>query len=122
MWNTHIDLLAPAIANIQDALSGRDRPVGEETTVSWRSSRSDGFSYSEVLSSELAALVISATSSGCGISFGQTKDRNALVITLFAGDSGKEVTYARSESDVHQLLSDLQTPEFMAWAKEHQPV
>lgn len=90
--------------------------------MTWRTTRSDGFSYGEVSATELQALVISATESGCGISFGRTKDRSALVITIFAGDSGKEVTYARSGSDVQALLSDLQMPEFMVWAKEHQPV
>ena len=90
--------------------------------MGWRSTRSDGFSVSKIRAEELLGLVISATASGCGISFGTTKDRSAVVITVFAGDSGKEVTYARSEEDVHVLLSDLQQPEFMTWAKEHQPV
>ncbi len=90
--------------------------------MTWRTQRSDGFSYSEIQASELAAIVISATASSCGVSFGTTKDRSALVITIFAGDSGKEVTYARSASDVHQLLSDLQTDPFMRWARDQQPV
>ena len=102
-------------------VSGGEAPQ-EEASMSWRPTRSDGFSYDQVGMEVLHALVISATSSGCGISFGTTKDRAAVVITIFAGDSGKEVTYARSASDVSVLLSDLQMPEFMAWAKEHQPV
>jgi hypothetical protein len=90
--------------------------------MTWRQTRTEGFTYAQVVPAELAALVISATSSGCGISFGQTKDHAACVITIFAGASGKEVTYARSESDVHDLLSDLNSPEFMKWAEEQQPV
>jgi len=108
-------------------LVGRLRPedrqaVQEEELMSWRTARSDGFSYSQVPASELAALVISATSSGCGISFGTTKDRGALIVTVFAGDSGKEITYARSPEDLSVLLSDLNSAEFMEWARKHQPV
>lgn len=90
--------------------------------MTWRQTRSEGFTLAQVVPSELAALAISVTSVGCGISFGQTKDRSAVVITIFAGDSGKEVTYARSEQDVHDLLSDVNAPDFMTWAREHQPV
>jgi hypothetical protein len=90
--------------------------------MSWRPTRSEGFSFETLNSGELAALVISVTGLGCGISFGRTKDRTAFVITIFAGDSGKEVVYARSPSDVSILLSDVQMPEFAAWAKANQPV
>jgi hypothetical protein len=115
-------LIAHHLADRADSLRSGGRAPQEEVSMSWRTSRADGFTYAQVRMEELHALVTSVTSVGCGISFGQTKDRSACVITIFAGDSGKEVTYARSDSDVAQLLSDTATAEFGAWAKEHQPV
>jgi len=90
--------------------------------MTWRTAASDGLSYDELPSETLQALVTSATGCGCGISFSRTKDRVALVITVFAGDSGKETTFARSLGDVSVLLSDMQTEEFKRWARSHQPV
>jgi hypothetical protein len=90
--------------------------------MGWRQSRSEGFTIAMIRADELHGLVTCATSSGCGISFGMTKDRSAVVISIFAGEKAKEVTYARSEEDVRNLLSDINSPEFMEWAREHQPV
>lgn len=90
--------------------------------MGWMQSRSDGFSWAQVADDELAALVATATQSSCGITFGQTKDHGALVVTVSASPTARETKYLRAAEDVHELLSDLNSEAFKRWARDNQPV